>query len=61
MLSKEKLARLNGLARKAKTAELTPEEKMEQRELRQEYLENFRAHFRGQLESIHIVDGDDKP
>ncbi|MDR3296006.1 MAG: DUF896 domain-containing protein [Clostridiales Family XIII bacterium] len=61
MLSEEKLARLNELARKAKTTELAPEEKAEQAELRQEYLGNFRTHFRGQLESIHVVDEDEKP
>jgi uncharacterized protein YnzC (UPF0291/DUF896 family) len=61
MLSEEKLARINALARKAKTTDLTPEEKAEQHALRQEYLENFRTHFRGQLESIHVVDADGNP
>jgi uncharacterized protein YnzC (UPF0291/DUF896 family) len=59
MVSKEKLARINELARKSKSAGLTAGEKEEQRELRQEYLANFRNSFRQQLESIHIVDGDE--
>ncbi len=58
MLSKEKLDRLNFLARKGKNEGLTKEEKNEQQVLRQEYLENFRKSFRSQLESIEIVDDD---
>lgn len=56
MLSKEKLDRLNLLARRAKNEGLTKEEKKEQQELRQEYLKNFRKSFRSQLENIEIVD-----
>lgn len=56
MVSKEKLARINALARKSKTEGLTLEEKQEQTELREEYLENFRESFRAQLDSIEIVD-----
>jgi uncharacterized protein YnzC (UPF0291/DUF896 family) len=58
MISKEKLARINELARKSKAAPLDPREKEEQRLLREEYLRNFRAAFRSQLEVIHIVDDD---
>lgn len=56
MLSKEKLDRLNFLARKSKNEGLTKDEKNEQQELRQEYLKNFRKSFRNQLENIEIVD-----
>ncbi len=56
MLSKEKLDRLNFLARKAKDKGLSEQEKKEQQELRQEYLKNFRESFRKQLDSIEIVD-----
>ena len=56
MLSKDKLDRLNFLARKAKNSGLTDEEKIEQQSLRQEYLKNFRKSFRQQLDSIEIVD-----
>ena len=56
MVSKEKVARINELARKSKTVGLSDEEKNEQQELRQEYLKNFREGFRQQLESIHFAD-----
>lgn len=56
MLSKEKIDRINFLAKKAKAEGLTEDEKKEQQELRKEYLENFREGFRRQLESIEIVD-----
>jgi uncharacterized protein YnzC (UPF0291/DUF896 family) len=58
MLTKEKIDRINVLARKSKTEGLTPEEKEEQAKLRAEYLEKFRDHFRGHLESIKFVDDD---
>jgi uncharacterized protein YnzC (UPF0291/DUF896 family) len=56
MLAKEKLERINALARKAKTSGLTEAEVREQQALRQEYLEVFRREFRKQLESIQFVD-----
>lgn len=43
MLSKEKIARINELANKAKVEELSAKEKVEQQELRKEYLEAFRG------------------
>jgi uncharacterized protein YnzC (UPF0291/DUF896 family) len=58
IISEEKLARINALARKSKHTPLSPAEKEEQRILRAEYLKNFRESFRAQLESIEIVDGD---
>lgn len=56
MVSKEKIDRINALARKSKAEGLTLEEKKEQQELRKEYLENFRKSFRAQLDAIEIVD-----
>lgn len=56
MLNKEKIDRINELARKSKITCLTPEEKEEQAELRKEYLEKFREHFKSHLESIRFVD-----
>jgi len=58
MLTKEKIDRINELARKSKVTCLTPEEKEEQAALRKEYLGKFREHFKSHLESIHFVDDD---
>ncbi|MBE5790743.1 MAG: DUF896 domain-containing protein [Clostridiales bacterium] len=60
---KEKLDRINFLAKKSKAEGLTPEEIQEQAALRKEYLEEFRRGFRAQLENIVIVDeeGNRKP
>ena len=42
-MEKEKVLRINELARKSKTEEgLTPEEKAEQKQLREEYIIDFR-------------------
>jgi uncharacterized protein YnzC (UPF0291/DUF896 family) len=60
IISQEKLARINELARKSKHTPLSPPEKDEQRALRAEYLKNFRESFRAQLDSIDLVDGDSK-
>ncbi|MBN7772542.1 DUF896 domain-containing protein [Clostridium aminobutyricum] len=56
MLSKEKIDRINELARKSKVVGLSEEEKIEQNNLRQEYLAKFRESFKAQLENIEIVD-----
>ncbi|SDY60919.1 Uncharacterized protein YnzC, UPF0291/DUF896 family [Proteiniborus ethanoligenes] len=56
MISKEKLDRINYLARKAKETGLSELEKEEQKFLRQEYLAIFRENFRKQLENIEVVD-----
>lgn len=48
------IARINELARLSKTRELTLEEKEEQAKLRKEYIEEFRANLRGQLDNIDI-------
>lgn len=56
MLPKEKMNRINELARKSKQQGLTDEEKAEQHALRQEYLAAFRSNFRQTLENVTIVD-----
>jgi len=56
MITKEKIERINTLANKKKTMALTEEERDEQQALRAEYLEAVRKNFRGQLDSIIIVD-----
>ena len=51
----EEIARINALARKAKTPEgLTPAEKEEQTALRKEYIEKFRRSTLQELNSIVI-------
>lgn len=55
-MEKSKIDRINYLARKSKTEELTPEEKAEQKLLRDEYREGFRRSLMGQLENVYIVD-----
>ncbi|KAF1301181.1 MULTISPECIES: DUF896 family protein [Enterococcus] len=56
MLSKEKLARINVLARKKKTGVLTAEEEKEQILLREEYLESFRSGMRHHIEGMKVID-----
>lgn len=56
MLSKEKIARINELANKAKVEELSAKEKAEQQELRKEYLEAFRGGMRHHIEGMKVVD-----
>ncbi|MBU8907392.1 DUF896 domain-containing protein [Desertibacillus haloalkaliphilus] len=56
MLSKEKLARINELAKRSKTTGLTKEETKEQQKLRQEYIKAFRGSFENQLHSVKVVD-----
>lgn len=56
-MTKEKIDRINELARKSRTAEgLTESEKAEQAVLRQEYRDGVRANLEGQLKNIEIVD-----
>lgn len=52
---KDKLARINELAKIAKERELTEEEQAERAVLRKEFLENFRAGFKQQLDNIKVV------
>lgn len=54
-MDKEKIERINFLARKSKTDEgLTAEEKEEQDSLRKEYIESFRASLKAQLDNIEF-------
>lgn len=56
MLAKEKLARINELAKKAKAGALSPEEAKEQAELRTEYLRAFRSSMLETLGNLTILD-----
>lgn len=56
MLKKEKIDRINHLAKKSKGEGLTDEEKKEQEQLRKEYMEKFREHFKGHLNRVKFVE-----
>ncbi|MBS8263640.1 DUF896 domain-containing protein [Mesobacillus boroniphilus] len=56
MLSSDKIARINELARKAKSSKLTEEEAKEQTKLRAEYLQSFRSSMLNTLKGVTIVD-----
>lgn len=56
MLSQDKIDRINTLANKAKGEGLSKEEEKEQKELRQEYLQNVRKSFKNQLKSVKVID-----
>lgn len=56
-MNKEKIDRINELAKKSRTAEgLTEAEKAEQAVLRQEYRDGVKANLEGQLKNIEIID-----
>ena len=54
----EVIARINVLAKKAKTVGLTPEEITERDKLRRIYIDNVKANLVGQLENTYIVEPD---
>ena len=54
----EVIARINELAKKAKTVGLTPEEITERDKLRRIYIDNVKANLVGQLENTYIVEPD---
>ena len=51
----EVIARINALAKKAKTEGLTPEELTERDKLRRIYIDSVKANLVGQLENTYIV------
>ncbi len=55
-MDKNKINRINELARLAKERELTVEEKEEQMQLRKKYITAYRESLRNQLHSIKVVD-----
>lgn len=59
MIDEKKIARINELARKAKSEEgLTPQEMVERDLLRQEYVAAYRESLVAQLENTYIVEPD---
>ena len=57
-MNKQKIERINELARKKKNTGLTEEEKAEQAELRHEYLAEFRESMKAMLDSTVIQEPD---
>lgn len=55
-MEKEKIERINYLAKKSREQELSPEEKAEQAQLRQEYLKGIRRSLKSQLDNIEFTD-----
>ncbi len=54
-MNQEKISRINELAKKSKSpVGLTEEEKKEQKELREEYIRDYRAQFTGILDNTYI-------
>lgn len=60
MNMQEVIARINELAKKAKTETLTPEEIQERNKLRKIYIDSVKANLVGQLENTYIVGPDGK-
>ena len=50
------IARINALAKKAKTEGLTPEELAERDKLRRIYIDSVKQNLIGQLDNTYIVD-----
>ena len=57
-MTKEKIARINALAKKAKAIGLTERETAERDALRKEYLADMRAAFKQQLDSTYVQTAD---
>ena len=57
-MEKEKIERINELARKKKTVGLTVEALEEQAVLRRQYLDEFRESVRGTLDQVYIQQED---
>ena len=52
------IARINELAKKAKTEGLTPEELTERDKLRRIYIDSVKANLIGHLENTYVVDAE---
>ncbi len=55
-MEKEKIERINQLAKKAKTTGLTDEEIIERQALRQEYIKSIRENMKAMLGNIEYSD-----
>lgn len=57
-MTEEKITRINELYHKSKSEGLTPEEKMEQAKLRQEYIQAIHADLQSTLNNVSILNPD---
>ncbi len=57
-MEKQEIERINALARKKKAEGLTDAEAVEQQELRQKYLREFRASVQGTLDRVYLQQED---
>ena len=57
-MEKEKIERINALAKKAKAEGLTDAEKAEQKALREEYIAGFRQSLKAQLDNTVVLNPD---
>lgn len=57
-MTDEKIARINALAKKAKTEGLTEAEQAERQALRQEYIQSFRRSLKTQLDNTVVLNPD---
>lgn len=55
-MEQSRIDRINELSKKSKTVGLTEEEKVEQMQLRKEYVAAFKASLVAQLENTYVVD-----
>lgn len=58
MVTKEEIERINILSKKSKTSGLDEDEKIEQKKLRQKYLDSIKNSFTNQLSTMKIVDSE---
>ena len=56
MMDKKKIDRISELSRKQRAEGLSAEELLEQKALREEYLQSMRNNFRSVLENIEFTD-----
>lgn len=56
MVTDEEIKRINALAKKSKETGLNEEEKQEQHELRQKYIQAVRSSLKANLDSIRYVE-----
>ena len=56
MIDQKLINRINELASISKVRKLTEQEEIERANLRKEYLKQFKAGFRQQLEGVKVVD-----